>query len=54
MNQFGLETPDIEASGAYDLLVQGMISRDLDHGKIQSQNPSGAALAKLEACKAKG
>jgi hypothetical protein len=37
MDQFGLETPDIVASGAYDLLVQGMALRDLDQGKIRSR-----------------
>jgi hypothetical protein len=37
MNQFGLETSDIMASGAYDILVQGMTLRDLDQGKMQSR-----------------
>jgi hypothetical protein len=37
MNQFGLETNDIVASGAYDILLQGLTLRDLDQGKIQSR-----------------
>jgi hypothetical protein len=37
MNQFGLETPDIVASGARDLLVQGLVLRDLDKGAFQNR-----------------
>ncbi len=37
MDQFGLETHDIVASGAYDLLLQGLTLRDLDQGKIRSR-----------------
>src|SRR6266481_1663314 len=37
MNQFGLETNDIVACGAYDLLFQGLTLRDLGQGKIQSR-----------------
>ncbi len=37
MNQFGLETNDIVACGAYDLLLQGLTLRDLGQGKIQSR-----------------
>jgi hypothetical protein len=37
MNQFGLENEDIVASGAHDLLVQGLVLRDLDKGTVQSR-----------------
>src|SRR5258706_10021936 len=37
MNQFGLETSDIVASGTYDILLQGLTLRDLGQGKIQSR-----------------
>jgi hypothetical protein len=35
MNQFGLETADIVASGAHDLLVQGLVLRDLDREPLR-------------------
>src|ERR1700730_8011854 len=37
MKQFGLETADIEASGAHDLLVQGLVLRDLEKGPLRSR-----------------
>jgi hypothetical protein len=37
MNQFGLETKDVVASGAYDLMVQSLVLRDLDKGMFQNR-----------------
>ena len=37
MKQFGLQGPDIEPSGANDLLVQGLVLRDLEKEPLRSR-----------------
>jgi hypothetical protein len=37
IDQFGLKAPEIVASGARELLIQGLVLRDLDKGSLQSR-----------------